>query len=301
MSAAITSTMKDRESFDWFLGEMRPKLHRYCARMTGSVIDGEDVLQEAMVKAIEAFPRTGPIENPEGWLFRIAHNAALDFLRRRARREGVRSDEDPEMIIDPVNATEDRQVAAASLTSFMRLPVAQRSSVILMDVLGYSLQEIGGVLDASIPTVKASLHRGRARLRELAGEADDLPLPILTEPQRSLLAAYVDRFNVRDFDAIRDMLATEVRLELVARIRMNGRKEVGTYLHNYAGTNDWRFAMGFVEGRPAALVLNPDDLSGRPAYFVLLEWEGGSLLNIRDFRYARYAIEGADVVALGGV
>ena len=149
------------------------------------------------------------------------------------------------MIIDPVNATDDRQIAAASLRTFMRLPVAQRSSVILMDVLGYSLQEIGGVLDASIPSVKAALHRGRARLRELAGEAEDLPHPVLTEPQRSLLAAYVDRFNARDFDAIRDMLADEVRLELVARTRMNGRKEVGTYLHNYAGAKDWRLAPGW--------------------------------------------------------
>ena len=66
------------------LGELRPKLHRYCARMTGSVIDGEDVVQEAMVKAIEAFPKAGLIADPDGWLFRIAHNAALDFLRRRA-------------------------------------------------------------------------------------------------------------------------------------------------------------------------------------------------------------------------
>ena len=58
--------------FEQLLAELRPKLHRYCARMTGSVIDGEDVLQEALAKAIEAFPRAGPVVNPEGWLFRIA-------------------------------------------------------------------------------------------------------------------------------------------------------------------------------------------------------------------------------------
>ena len=74
-------------SFERLFGELRPKLHRYCARMTGSVIDGEDVLQEALAKAIEALPNAGPIANPEGWLFRIAHNAALDFLRRRAREK----------------------------------------------------------------------------------------------------------------------------------------------------------------------------------------------------------------------
>ena len=57
--------------------------------MTGSVIDGEDVLQEALVKAIELSPGR-PGRQPEGWLFRIAHNAALDFLRRRARQEDAR-------------------------------------------------------------------------------------------------------------------------------------------------------------------------------------------------------------------
>ena len=137
------------------------------------------------------------------------------------------------MIADTTSTAEDRQIATASLRTFMRLPAAQRSSVILMDVLGYSLQEIGGVMDISIPAVKAALHRGRARLRELAKEPEDLPVPVLAEPERSLLAAYVDRFNARDFDAIRDMLADEVRLELVNRSRMNGRHEVGKYFHNY--------------------------------------------------------------------
>jgi hypothetical protein len=60
---------------------MRPRLHRYCARMVGSVIDGEDVLQDALIKAVEARASAGAIGNPEGWLFRIAHNTALDFLR----------------------------------------------------------------------------------------------------------------------------------------------------------------------------------------------------------------------------
>src|ERR1700710_652621 len=80
-----TDAGKDREAFDRLLGTMRPKLHRYCARMTGSVIDGEDVVQEAMIKAIGAFPLEAGIENVEAWVFRIAHNCALDQLRRRAR------------------------------------------------------------------------------------------------------------------------------------------------------------------------------------------------------------------------
>jgi RNA polymerase sigma-70 factor (ECF subfamily) len=267
--------------------------------MTGSVIDGEDVIQEALVKAIKAFPEAGPIADLKGWLFRVTHNAALDFLRRRRRHEATHSDEELEMIATLVEPVADRQAAAASLRTFMRLPVAQRSSVILMDVLGYSLDDIGSVMGTSIPAVKAALHRGRKRLRELAKEPDDLSIPVLAEPERSLLAEYVNRFNARDFDAIRDMLANEVRLELVNKTRMAGRGEVGKYFHNYAGVDDWHFVPGLIDRRPALLVRDPRDPSGAPAYFVLLQWAGDKLTNIRDFRHARYAIEGAEVVVPG--
>src|SRR5882757_7697466 len=152
---------------------MRPKLHRYCARMTGSVIDGEDVLQDALIKAVEAFAAASPIANPEGWLFRIAHNTALDFLRRRNRQAALQSVEEVEMMADQLDAVTSRQIAATSLRTFMRLPAGRRSSVILRDVLGCSLQEVCEIMDLSLPAAKAALHRGRARLREFAGEPDD--------------------------------------------------------------------------------------------------------------------------------
>ncbi|UDL89749.1 sigma-70 family RNA polymerase sigma factor [Mesorhizobium sp. PAMC28654] len=288
----MTITGDIREPFDRLFGELRPKLHRYCARMTGSVIDGEDVLQEALAKAIEALPDVGPIANPEGWLFRIAHNAALDLLRRRAREKAF-SGEDLDMIIDPANPTIEREAAAASLRTFMRLPVAQRCSVIMMDVLGYSLQQISVILDTSIPAIKAALHRGRGRLREIADEPEELPSPFLSTSERSLLEAYIDRFNAHDFDAVRDMLAEDVRLELVARTRLNGRKEVSTYFHNYSTRQDWRFVPGFVENRPAVLVCDPDP-TAPPSYFILLAWQA-RLLGIRDFRHARYAADGAEM------
>src|SRR3984885_9524495 len=131
--------MSATDSIDGLLARMRPRLHRYCARMVGSVIDGEDVLQDALIKAVEAFPAAGQIGNPEGWLFRIAHNTALDFLRRRNRQEALRSGEEVDMIADPADIVATHEVARAGLPTFRRLPVAQRSSVILMVVLGCSL------------------------------------------------------------------------------------------------------------------------------------------------------------------
>jgi RNA polymerase sigma-70 factor (ECF subfamily) len=166
-------------------------------------------------------------------------------------------------------------------------------------VLGYSLDEIRGVTGTTVPAVKAALHRGRARLRELAQEPDDAPVPKLAEAERSLLAAYVDRFNARDFDAIRDMLADEVRLDLVAKLRLNGRTEVANYFHNYSRKQDWLLVPGLVDGRAAALVRDPADVSASPSYFVLLNWDDGKVTGIRDFRFARYATDGAEVSVLG--
>ena len=264
--------------------------------MVGSVIDGEDVLQDALIKAVRAFPSAGVIGNPEGWLFRIAHNTALDFLRRRNRQEALLSAEEVDMIADSVDIVSSREIAGASLRTFMRLSVAQRASVILMDVLGCSLREVCEVTEFSLPAVKAALHRGRARLRELAEAPDDQPQPQLSQADRDRLSAYVAHFNARDFDAIRSLIADDVRLDLVNKTRMNGKAEVSRYFGNYSKVEDWHLAPGLVEGHPAILVFDPAAVSGRPKYFMLLQWSAGKVATIRDFRHAAYVIEGAEVV-----
>jgi RNA polymerase sigma-70 factor, ECF subfamily len=287
----------DAAALERLVAQLRPKLHRYCARITGSVIDGEDVLHEALVKAIEALPTAAPVESPERWIFRIAHNTALDFLRHRARVAAVHSDEDVTMVADPAVTEEERLAAAASLHTFMQLPVFQRSTVILKDVLGYSVEEIAAIFgEATVAAVKSTLHRGRARLRELAAEpqAPHAPTPVLDPAERSLLATYIDRFNARDFDALRSMLANEVNLDLVSRTRVQGRAEVSKYYGYYERLTDWRFALGAVEGRIAALAFDPRAPSSPPVYFVLLRWGDGKLTDIRDFRYARYITDGAE-------
>jgi RNA polymerase sigma-70 factor (ECF subfamily) len=277
---------------------MRPKLHRYCARMVGSVIDGEDVLQDALIKAVEAHAAAGeignPIENPEGWLFRIAHNTALDFLRRRQRQEALHAAEEVDMMPDQLDAVTSRQIASASLRTFMRLPVAQRSSVILMDVLGCSLREVCEVMECSLPAVKAALHRGRTQLRAYAEEPEDVPQQSLSDTDRARLGAYVAHFNARDFDAIRAMIADDVRLELVSKTRLNGKAEVSRYFGNYSGISDWHLVPGVLEGRPAILVFDPDDRDAGPKYFMLLDWAAGKVATIRDFRHAPYVIDGAE-------
>ena len=281
-------------NIDALLAELRPKLHRYCARMTGSVIDGEDVLQDALIKAMEAFVASHPIGNPEGWLFRIAHNTALDFLRRRNRQAALFSVEEVDMMADQLDAVTSRQIAETSLRTFMRLPVGRRSSVILMDVLGCSLREVCEIMDLSVPAAKAALHRGRAQLRQIAEEPEDAPQPKLSDADRERLGAYVAHFNARDFDAIRSLIADDVKLELVARTRLNGKAEVSRYFGNYSRVSDWHLVPGLVEGHPAILVFDPNTPNSRAKYFMLLDWSADKVASIRDFRHASYVIDGAE-------
>lgn len=286
----------DTRDFETMLTAMRPKLHRLCARMTGSTVDGEDVVQEAMLKALTARGSVGPLDNPEGWLLRIAHNAALDLLRRRRRAPEPRANEELAMIAAP--DTPDPDIATASLRTFLRLPALQRGTVILKDVLGHSLEEISAIIGVSEPAAKSALQRGRTRLRELAAEPDDIALPMLSEVMRARLVAYVEAFNAGDFDSVREMLADDVKLNLVARLQKQGIGEVGEYYARYAASQQWAFAAGVVDGHAAMLVYDRNVSLDALAHFVALDFDGDRVSGIRDFLFARYAMEGIAVFAI---
>lgn len=280
-------------NFEQLLGEMRPRLHRYCARMTGSAIDGEDVVQDALMKAIASRTSVGVLDNPEAWLFRIAHNAALDFLRRRARRPALAGEEELEMIAAP--EMPDPEIAATCLRTFMRLPTLQRSVVVLKDVLGHSLAEAAAITGSSEPAAKSALQRGREQLRALANEPEHDALLMIDAAARSRLVAYVDGFRAGDFDAVRAMLAEDVQLDLVAKLKRRGKKQVGEYFGQYAAAKQWVFAPGVIEGRAAMLVFDRDVSLDAPAYFVALEFQGDRVVVIRDFLFARYAMDGIEI------
>jgi RNA polymerase sigma-70 factor (ECF subfamily) len=283
-----------QDGLDRLLIAIRPRLHRYCARMVGSVIDGEDIVQDALIKAVQAWPAASPVAQPEGWLFRIAHNTALDFLRRRSWLEALQSEGEADLMADAHDATGLREMARYGLQLFMQLPVGQRGSVILIDVLGCAPREVCEITGMSLAAIKAALHRGRARLRELAATADDALQPELAPEDRERLSAYAARFNAHDFEAVRAMLADDIRLDLVGRIRMRGKVEVSRYFGNYAKAADWHLVPGLVEGRPALLVVDPGQPDASPSYFMLLEWSDQGVTAIRDFRHASYVIDGAD-------
>src|SRR3954454_11128247 len=148
------------DEFEDRMKALPPRLHRYCARMTGSAINGEDVLQDTLVKALHARAQGVEVDNLESWLFRIAHNASLDFLRERSRNTVVPLTEEVEA--EPIH---EADIVAISFQTFLRLPELQRCAVILKDVLGHSVDEIANIAGCTATAAKSALQRGRAGLQ----------------------------------------------------------------------------------------------------------------------------------------
>ncbi len=288
MTAIPPEMAAARERFLELVAELRPNLHRYCSRLVGSAIDGEDVLQEALAKAYYAMSLSPEMPPLQPWLLRIAHNTAIDFLRRYDRRFVEPVAQIGESVV--ADAEVGPEVVRAALSSFLALPVLQRSSVILKDVLGLSLEEIAQTTGTTVPAVKAALNRGRTSLRELPVQ-EVVPWrdrPETTADERKALERYVALFNARDWDGVQALLTEECRLDLVSKSQRRGRKQVAPYFGNYA-REDVRVAVGRAEGRDVLGVYRPAS-SESPAYIIALDFEGDRVGLIRDWRYVPYLV-----------
>lgn len=275
-----------REQFLAMVGEIRPQLHRYCARLTGSVIEGEDIVQDTLAKAFYAMTMMPELPPLRPWLFRIAHNAALDFLKAHGHKYTEARDD-----LEDVVGYEDRAdpgVVRAALSRFLVLPVSQRSAVILKDVLGHSLEDTAATMTTTVPAVKAALFRGRGKLRE----AHAAPTALDTA-RRAELDRYAALFNAGDWDGVRALVGEDCRLDLVTRSQRRG-KAVGEYFARYQ-QQAVRLDVVELDGE-LVLAASPDG-AVRPAYFILLAWEAGRVQQIRDFRYVSYIADEADVRA----
>jgi RNA polymerase sigma factor (sigma-70 family) len=281
-------------------GELRPELHRYSARLMGSVIEGEDVVQDTLARALVAlqdFELQGLAEMPplRPWLFRIAHNRALDLLRARAVRlsepiEAAFDVPDPTNP-DPVEVLMRQEAIKTAVSRFAELPPIQRSVVILKDVLDESLLEIAALLGLTVDAVKGHLARGRARLRKINAQAG---APAGAGPASAEVTRYVTLFNRRDWDGLRALLADDVRLNQATHPLRIGREDVGMFFTIYDKIGGVWLAPAWLEGREVVAVFE-DRADPKPSYFMRLEWRDGRISFIRDYRYVRYVTADAEL------
>jgi RNA polymerase sigma-70 factor (ECF subfamily) len=295
----IDELRQTRQRFLDLVGEIRPDLHRYCARMLGSIADGEDVVQDALARAYYQLPELRDTAALRSWLFRIAHNQALDALRKRERdgsesmetTEAAAKDEDA----DAVAATAREHALGLAMERFLELSPLQRSCIVLKDVLGYTLDDIASMLDSNVTAIKAALHRGRLRTRELSERGKPRPQGSLPD----LVRRYVELFNARDWDGVKSLLVDDVRLDLVSVSRRTGREDVGTYFSNYGHTANWHLRAGWLDAQPAIAVFTArQDMI--PAYIIDLELREDGVARIRDFRYVPYIAREAQMFLEAG-
>jgi RNA polymerase sigma factor (sigma-70 family) len=276
--------------------KLRPELHRYCARLMGSVIEGEDVVQDTFVRAFAALDELDESAPMRAWLLRIAHNRALDLLRSRAIRpadpiEAAEAVADPE-IPDPVEMMMRREAVETAVSRFVELPTTQRSVVILKDVLDQSLEEIATMLDLTVNAVKAHLARGRAGLKTINAQAQARPAP---RPPSPAVARYVALFNQGNWDVLRAMLADDVRLVQSTHPLRAGAADVGMFFGIYSRSAPVRLAPAWLDGREVIAVYE-DAAAKKPSYLMWLEWTAGRISFIRDYKYVRYVVDDAELI-----
>ena len=274
--------------------QLRPRLHRYCSRMTGSVLDGEDVVQDALFEAYRKLDQYDDSRPLGPWLFRIAHNRCIDWLRKRGVRvEAETASMGPDYVL-PANPPL-LGVGRAVEQLVLSLPPKERACVLLKDVFDYTLEEIAELVGSTVGGVKAALNRGRAKLAAL-------PEPVRSHREVSselsrLLHLYVERFNERDWEGLRELIRADARLRVADRFA--GPIDESPYFGNYERQRlPWRLAVAEVDGELAVIVMRQRGDEWRPDSVARLEVINQHIVGIVDYAHCPWVLPAASSVVV---
>jgi RNA polymerase sigma-70 factor (ECF subfamily) len=273
--------------------QLRPRLHRYCSRMTGSVMDGEDVVQDALFEAYRKLDQYDDSRPLAPWLFRIAHNRCIDFLRRRGVRiEAETTAMSPDFVMpdSPVFG-----VGRAVEQLVISLPPMERACVLLKDIFDYTLEEIAELVSSTVGGVKAALNRGRLKLA--ASSKPATPRREVSPELSRLLHLYVDRFNKRDWEGLRKLISADARLRVADRFV--GSLDESPYFGNYERqTVPWRLAVAEVDGDLAVVALRQYGDEWRPSSVARLQVTDQHIARIVDYAHCPWVLSAADSIAV---
>jgi len=204
------------------LAPLRPELHRYCVRLTGNVWEGEDLVQEALLRVFSLLGKldadVAKLEQPRAYLVRTATRIWIDAQRRKRREREVLAEEGARepagRPADPSRAAAVHDAAAGLLS---RLAPRERAALVMKDVLDLSLEETAEVLHTTVAAVKSALQRGRGRL---AGTPE--PDPAAGRPPRALVERFLAALAANDLPALEAICAADLSVELVGGAELDG-------------------------------------------------------------------------------
>jgi RNA polymerase sigma-70 factor (ECF subfamily) len=266
--------------------------------MTGSITDGEDVVQDALFRAYRSLESWDDSRPLAPWIFRIAHNQCIDYLRSRGVRiEAEAAAAEPDFVdpADPIGPA----IGPAIEHLVLNLPPKERACVLLKDVFEYSLEEIAELVESTVGGVKAALNRGRSKLESLQDRPADTRG---TTPQnKQILQLYVERFNSRDWDGLRELISADARL-LVAD-RYSGSFAAGGYLGVYSRMQvTWRLTLGEVDDEPSIILLNQRNGEWEIEGIIRLDiGADGRVEHISDYQHCPWILTAGSIVVRGSI
>ncbi len=258
----------------------RRELLAHCYRMTGSVHEAEDMVQETYLRAWRAYHGFEGRSSVRTWLYRIATNVCLTALEGRNRRPlptglgapssdaGAPLEENGEVpwlepvpdamldngsASDPLAVVTDREtIRLAFVAALQHLPARQRAVLILRDVLRWKAAEVAEAMETTTASVNSALQRAHATLEKAQLSADTVAEP--TAEQKVMLERYVEAFWDKDIEAIVSMLTRDAIWEMPPFTGWyQGAENIGRLIDTQCpgGVHDMRLVRTSANGQPA--------------------------------------------------
>jgi len=224
----------DRKAFGKLTEPYRRELIAYCYRLTGTLTEAEDMVQEAFLRAFRGLDSFEGRASLRAWLYRIAHNLCLNHVQRRppvwqsleeVGETGLR-DRAP----DAAEAGQERENVRLGFVALVQsLPPRQRAALVLRDVLGWSAEETARILETTVPAVKNALARARQTLAShpSGGDPADVRDLAASDPDaQETVAQWVDAFEKGNTERMVALLTEDWRLPPPAKARRIGYNAV---------------------------------------------------------------------------
>jgi RNA polymerase sigma-70 factor (ECF subfamily) len=290
----------------------RRELHVHCYRMLASYDDAEDAVQEAYLRAWRSRDSFAG-EHVRAWLYKIATNACLDRIRRRARSGGESPAEVawltayPDDALEPDATYADREtIELAFLVALQALPGRQRAALLGREVLGLSAAETASMIGSSVAATNSALQRARETMRQrLPQRRDEWRAEPPEAEERRLLAAFIDAHERCDAAAALAVAAEDIRVTMPPHpFVYDGIDAVGALIERGFGPQregDWRLLPTSANRMPAAVsyLRRPGDTVFRAFKVDVLRVESGRIAEITTLGPALFVANGTPEVLEG--